>query len=151
MSDRDPYAFHTFPRGDLQVPIGRRQALLTLVTESKVRDGQSRGGNAFKLSALGSLADELLGLMTPAPMPGCRVTEEKGLVWAHLSGQEQPVELFPAGSPARSVFDRFDGRTRLEVVAHDLAAEQDWEAEKGFAYVRGLFLHLITLGVCVPH
>lgn len=150
MTARDPYAFETYPRGELAVPISRREVFLTALTEARVREGQSRGANAFKLSALGALQDDLLALLTPAPVPGCRVLVDGELVVAHLPGVERPTELFPAESPANSVLDRFDGRTMIEVIGRALALEQGWEQDKAFAYVRGVFLHLITLGVCRP-
>jgi hypothetical protein len=150
VGERERYAFELFPRGDLSVAIDRREALLRVFTEVKVHDGQSRGGNAHRLSALGSLGDEVLGLLSPTLQPGCRIEEGEGLVWAQLSGARRPMVLFPADSPARSVFERFDGLTMIEALARTLAAEQEWTEAKAFAYVRGLFLHLMTLGVCVP-
>ena len=150
MTERDPYAFETFPRGDLSLPISRRQALLTAFTESKVRDSQSRGVNAFKLSALGTMPDELLALMTPRPVTGCRLAEQDGVIVAYLPRADRPVTLFPADSPAMSVYRRFDGQTMIEVMAREMAADREWEQNKAFGYVRGVFLHLITLGVCWP-
>jgi hypothetical protein len=151
VSERERYAFELFPRGDLPVAIDRRQALLAVVTQFKVCDGQSRGGNAHRLSGLGSLGDEVLGLLSPALVPGCRIEEGEGLVWARLPGAKRPVALFPADSPARSVFGCFDGSTTIDVLAGRLAAEQEWTQAKAFDYVRGLFLHLVTLGVCAPN
>jgi hypothetical protein len=150
VAERDRYAFELFPRGDLPIAIGRREALLKVVTDLRVRAGQGRGGNAHRLSGLGSLGDEVLGLLSPMLLPDCRIEEGEGLVWARLSGARRPVALFPADSPARSVFDRFDGQTMIESLARTLAAEQEWAEAKAFAYVRGLFLHLMTLGVCAP-
>lgn len=146
---RDPFAFETFPRGDLQLKIDRRQMFMTAVTAAKVREGRQRGGNAFTLSSLGNLADELLGLLSPTLVPECRIESANGFVWAHVSGQD-PIKLFPSDSPAHAIVTRFDGRTMIEVLARELGADQGWEAAKAFAYVRGLFLHLTVLGVCLP-
>lgn len=144
-------AFETFPRRDLSIKIGRRQALLTVATELKVREGHGRGKPAFRLSALGKLADEMLALVSPVPVPGCEIAEKDGLVWAYLEESHEPLMLFPSASPARSVVRRFDGRTMLEVIARHFAAEMDWDQARGFAYVRGVFLHLTELGVCLPN
>jgi hypothetical protein len=46
--------------------------------------------------------------------------------------------------------ERFDGRTPLREIAEGVRAVSGWEPERAFAYVRGVFLHLVTLGVCVP-
>lgn len=150
MSERDRFAFETYPRGDLPVKIDRRQMFLSFATAARVREAESRGVNAFRLSSLGSLADELLGLLSPAQVPGCRLAEDRGLVWAHLPGARQPVALCSSDSPARTILHRFDGHSMIERIARDLAADQAWSEAKAFAYVRGLFLHLIVLGVCVP-
>lgn len=150
MSEQDHFAFEMYPRRDLAVKIDRRQMFRTFATASEVREGQRRGGNAFTLSSLGSLADELLGLLVPATIPGCRIAEDSGLVWAHLPGADRPVALFPIDSPARTILHRFDGRSMVEVIARDLAADQEWSEAKAFAYTRGLFLHLTVLGVCLP-
>lgn len=149
MTERDPYAFETFPHGDLLLPIGRRQALLTAVTESRVREGQQQGGNAFKLASLGSLPDELIALLTPRLAAGCTIRDDGRFVVADIEGRD-PVALFPIGLPASQVVARFDGRTMVESIAATLAAEQEWDHERALRYVRGVFLHLITLGVCWP-
>ena len=151
MTERHTYAFETFPRGDLTIKIDRRQALLTVATQLKVRERQSRGEAAYRLSALGSLADERLAVVSPVPVPGCAIAEQDGFVWAHVPGVERPTKLFPVESAARSVFNRFDGRTMLEVVARHLSAEVHWDDAKAFAYVRGVFLYLTELGVCLPN
>lgn len=144
-------AFDTFPRRDLSIKIGRRQALLTVATELEAREGHRGGKPAFKLSALGHLADELLALVSPVPMPGCEIAEKDGFVWACFEESHEPLLLFSSASPARSVVHRFDGRSMLEVIARHVAAEMNWDEARGFAYVRGVFLHLTELGVCVPH
>ena len=100
MPERDLFAFDTFPRGDLSLRIGRRQVLLTAVTESKVRDTHNSGGNTFRLSALGSMPDELLALITPRPVAGCELGEKEGFFVARLPGTNRPVRLFPTDCPA---------------------------------------------------
>ena len=38
----------------------------------------------------------------------------------------------------------------IEVIAREIAVDYRWEPTRAFVYVRGVFLHLITEGMCWP-
>jgi hypothetical protein len=147
---RDPYAFENYPRAELSIAIPRRQALLTTVTEARVREGQSAGGEAMRIASLGTLPDELIALFTPRPIDGCVFSRQDGFVVATVGPRADPIKVCPASLPAAGVLARFDGRTMLESIARALASEQGWDDALALRYVRGVFLHAISLGVCWP-
>jgi len=144
------YTFEEFPRSSLKFKFNRRQFFSTLAGEVQVHKGQTQGGSAYKLPQLGSLPDEQLACYIPMVVPDCTISVKEGFVWGQPPALGQMVKLFPTEPPALLAFNRFNGLTPLGAVGHRLAQEMGWERERGFAYARGLFLHLITLGVCLP-
>lgn len=150
MTGVDSDAFDTFPRGRLSLKWDRRKVLSMFATELRVLADARHGGSAYKLSDLGNLPDDLLELMTPVIVPGCTITERQELMWGGFARSTRRVRLFSAASPARRVCESFDGRTPLGVIGRRLAEETGWEPTRAFAYTRGVFLHLVTLGFSLP-
>lgn len=128
----------------------RRQIFHKLVTDVRVSEGRSRGGVALRLADLGSLPDEQLAFFCPALVPGCALVEDAGVLWAAVAEQGGRVRLFTPTRESRLAIDSFNGATPLRDVAHNLARHTGWDLDHSSAYVRGLFLHLVTLGVCLP-
>lgn len=142
--------FEQFPRARLQVAWARRDALLSLWREFKVAAEKREGHVAFQLPALGTLPDEMLALIRPALAAGCRIEESEGLMWGRRALATKPIRLFPTSSPAMRVLDHVDGDSLLGDVARQLGAETGWPPELAFAYTRGVFLHLVAVGICRP-
>jgi hypothetical protein len=141
--------FEAFPRAPLPLRWQRRQLLRLFTDEVRILLEPGRQGAACRLADLGTLPDEVLGRLTPCLAEGCPLRAQGGALWASPEGA-QPLRLFGAESQARRVVERFDGRTPLREIAEGVRAVSGWEPERAFAYVRGVFLHLVTLGVCVP-
>ena len=144
------YAFDQFPRCDLSLKLDRRQVLFGVATQFRVRQERSRGKATYRLSELGSLTDEQVAPIAPMMVPGLALLEHQRFLWADHPSPKRRVRLFPLESPARLAFDRFDGQTLIDTIAGDLAVATGGDKPHAFAYVRGLFLHLVTLGICVP-
>lgn len=125
--------FATFPRARLVLKWHRRQLLSSLTTELRVRSEQSHGVASFKIPDLGLMPDDILEIMTPVRLPGKRTTD-----------------LFPAAAPAARVLELCDGSRMLAEIARRLVQENGWDEPYAFRYVRGVFLHLVTVGVCLP-
>lgn len=51
---------------------------------------------------------------------------------------------------SRLVAARFDGRATLGEIAHQVACELAWDEAYAFAYVRGIFLQLVSTGLYLP-
>jgi hypothetical protein len=122
--------FAAFPRRPLTLRWHRRQMLTSLATELRVRSQRRDGGNDMKIADLGTLPDEILELMTPILAP-------------HYAAEQ----FGPAFS---AVIERMDGRSTLREIAGRLAAETGWNADHAFAFTRGVFLHLVSEGNCLP-
>ena len=125
--------FAAFPRARLTLKWNRRQLLASLTTELRVRSEQADGGANFKIPDLGLLPIEMLEIMTPVRVPG-----------------EPIADLFPPASPAARVLTLCDGSRMLGEIARQLSLENGWDSRHALNYARGVFLHLVTLGVCLP-
>ena len=150
MTDPSQDAFEAFPRQRLALKWSRRQLLAALSTERRVVSAQRRGGTAYKLPDLGTLPDDLLELLTPVVVAGSRIVEDQGAFWGTPGAGGPRVRLFSAASVAASALAHFDGSAPLGVIAARLAGQTGWDPYRSFAYTRGLFLHLVSWGFCLP-
>jgi hypothetical protein len=58
--------------------------------------------------------------------------------------------LFLLDSPALLAFNLLNGQNSLAEVSRQVTDKQAWTKQRGFAYVRGLFLTLVQYGLCMP-
>jgi hypothetical protein len=149
MAWRSNEAFEQFPRKRLTLKLDRRQMLSLFTTELRVASDVACGNVAMKLPDLGTVPDEVIELLKPRRNPECRIVEEDGVICGYCAG-ERRVALFSSDAPARSVLKDFDGQVPLWKAGTNLAEATGWDSARAFAYVRGVFLHLVTLGVCFP-
>lgn len=148
-ADPGPESFEHYPRGPLRLRWARRDLFAGLVAQVRVLAEPGRRGGARRLAELGTLPDEVLGALRPGLAAGGSARVEQGYV--HASDAEgRGVPLFEAGSPAHAALVLFDGCTPLREAAQALAASLGWEPARAFAYARGVFLHLVSLGICAP-
>ncbi len=84
----------------------------------------------MRIADLGTLPDEILELMTPILAP-------------HYAAE-------PLGAELAAVVRAIDGRSTMRQVADRLAAEAGWDGVHAFGYARGVFLHLVSGGHCLP-
>jgi len=154
--DSESFPFGKFPRGNLALGVSRRGFLTALKTEVLVLGGKNEGGLAFKLSELGSWSDQELSEVIPQIKPGSVIQVQDGYVLgyhpetAREKFVSKPLILFPLDSPALYAYNLMNGFTTLDQVSSRLADETGWDTIQSFAYVRGLFLWLVWLGICVP-
>lgn len=146
----DQYDFEHFPRQALTFRFSRRQLFANFKIQWAVAEGEERGGKGYKLSLLGMLPDRQLALIIPMIVPDCHISVSDGFVWGKLPDPAQRLKLFPHKDTPLCVFNLINGRTPLEHIATCLQQQVAWERERSFAYVRGFFLHLVQLRVCVP-
>jgi len=91
-----------------------------------------------------------LAALVPEVFPDCKITLRDGFVCGTPAQYLQPVRLFPAGFPALTVFNLFNGMDSIAGVSRQAAQQTGWTPEHSFAYVRGLFLYLVQARVCQP-
>jgi hypothetical protein len=132
-ADTKTIDFVAYPRARLVLKWGRRQLLSSLRTELRVRNDVTRGGASYKIPDLGILPDELLELLTPV-----------------VTRPIQAIGLGAADATAMRVAALFDGQRTLGAVAAQVGEERGWDEHHSFAYVRGVFLHLVAHGLCLP-
>lgn len=132
MSDADDPA--RFPRGRLTLAWTRRHVLSSLVTEARVSRDEAAGGTVVKLADLGTMPDEILELQRP-------------LLFGAATAERSVILRL---GEARQAAARFDGRTTLGEIAHQMAGELGWDEAYAFAYTRGVFLQLVSEGLAAP-
>ena len=142
--------FENFPRRALALAPTRRELLAAVASELNAYSGRVDGRSSFRLVDLGLLPDDLLGELAPGLDRSIRTWEQEDGIWAQPGWAVDALTLIPAEKPAQSVFRRMDGRQTLADIAANLAVELDWPQARAFAYVRGVFLHLVTCRVCAP-
>jgi hypothetical protein len=143
------YAFEDFPRKNLVIASSRRQLFADLVMQVRVMEGESRGGVGVRLSKLGALSNCELAPFVPQVRPDCQISTTADAVWARLPDEAHPVQLFVRDPATLCAFNSMNGRTRLSAVGEHLAETLGWTPARGFAYARGVFLHLVQLRVGV--
>lgn len=122
--------FASFPRARLKLQWNRRQLLTSLTTELRVRSERGEGGADLKLPDLGLFPDDLIELLTPIVRDG----------------------YIPEGENEfrRAVALMMTGDLTIAQIARRLEAEIGWDAQRAFQYARGVFLHLVSEGQCLP-
>jgi len=150
MADNSGYPFEKVAHGRLPISTSRRKFLPTLLTELESHNKKMDGGIVLKLADLGNCPDEELAFVMPVIVPTCKISTEENHVYARLPSISQPIELFPLGTPAVTVFNLFDGTATLDEISEYLSHETGWDIAHAFAYTRGFFLWLVLAGVCLP-
>ncbi len=150
MGRDDNYDFERLPRGRLNFSVSRRQFFPALLQEFLAYCDSIEGRPAHNLAELGLWADEDLYRLCPRIAPECKIHVQDGLVWAQHPTSKQPIKLFPIDSPARVAFNEMNGLKSLREIAQQVQSITDWDEQRSFAYVRGLFLWLVFTKVCRP-
>jgi hypothetical protein len=143
------YPFEQFPRGEIKVITPRRKFLSAIMTQVRVYNKSGSTHVGRKLSDLGLWTDEQMYCVAPILAPGSQIERKEQYLCATPTGG-RPLMLFPQTSPAMTVFELFDGVNTLVEIADTLAVQTGWPEEKAFAYTRGVFLSLVTVGLCQP-
>jgi hypothetical protein len=142
-------AFEDFPLKELRFVLSRRQLFTDLIMQALVIVGEADGGVGIRLSQLGNLPDAELAHFVPAMRPDCTLWSTDDAIWGKLPDDPQSIRLFPRQPATLCAFNAMNGRTALDAIGRKLAHEMGWEPARGFAFARGLFLHLVQLRVCV--
>lgn len=151
MSDQnDEFPFEEFGREKLPINLPRQSVFVALLDEISVFNGEASGGVGYKLTDLGSRSDEELYGLIPFILPGCRVHIEGRYVWGSPPDGSRSCRLFSLNSPALVVYNLINGENALSEITDALRKQTDWEEVRCFAYVRGVFLSLVTVGMARP-
>jgi len=147
--DNNAFDFENFPHGKLPVHLTRRQFFAGMVTEVRAFS-QTEAHPYYRLCDLGELPDADLAHTVPVPLPGSEVFTEEGYIWGRAAEAKNPVRLFPADSPANYVLQQFSTENSIVAAGRNLAVHTQWDKQRAFAYVRGVFLWLALARLYVP-
>jgi len=146
----DNQRFANTPRRELSFKFNRREFFANLGMDMRVAEGERRGGVGVKLAQLGELSDTELAPIVPQVRPDCRILLQDPYVCAQKPDAPEPVRLFRTDQATLSAFNGMNGRNPLGVIGQQVAQQMQWPPGQGFAFTRGLFLHLVQLQVVVP-
>jgi len=144
------YAFEKFPRGTLVFTYNRRELWSALRANMEAVAKKAQGGAVYTLADLGDFPDEQIAEVTPIVVPDCQISERDGFIWGQAPNTPHTVCLFPSNSPALAAFNLFNGINFVCEASAELATIMNWDPDHSFAYTRGLFLALVTAGICQP-
>jgi len=108
------------------------------------------GRPQFQISELWSLPDDALAKIIPAVHPQAEILVGADHVAARVPQNTEPVFLFGQEPTEAFVFNRFNGMTPIAEIADEVVGGFGETPERAFAIVKGLFLRLVRLRVCVP-
>jgi hypothetical protein len=104
----------------------------------------------YKLADLWDVSEESLSTLEPLISPGVDILLESGKVFCRTPANASLEFLFDADEENLFVFNRFNGSNSVGRIASELSISMKWSPEQSYAHVRGLFLKLIRLRVCIP-
>lgn len=136
------------PRRPLTFTVSRRELFTSLKSEANRWRSQDELP-AYKLKALGTLADEELAGMIPALVDGCRLSVSDGMVLGWTRDDHAPRKLFPATRANLLALYSIDGLSTLGEIA-DWVADETPLPERSFACARAIFLELVMARMAVP-
>ena len=150
MSKNNHYPFEKFPHITLTFSVPRKQLLSSILDEMLVSRKRGAGEEAHKLSQLGKWSDEQLAPVVPLVVSGANIKIKESFVTGTSPGKEERIQLFPLDSPALLAFNMFNGYHSLSETASALVEQLNWDSPQSFAYVRGVFLAMVMIGICQP-
>jgi hypothetical protein len=128
----------------------RRKFLRGLMGNAVVMWDEISGIPQLNMAELPELPAETLGQIKPLILAEVKISVGENDVKACLPQGDRELELFPIEPANLFVFNLFNGILCLDDIAAKLADFMDWSKDMSLAHTRGLFLHLVHLGICVP-
>ena len=136
-------------QGKLRIRASRRQLFTDLRETARALDADRAGRPALRLSDLGTMPPDELRAITPTIVAGSRIEVEADKVMIRQDGPV-PAASFGIHSLETNIFNLFNGYTSIGEASLAFAKAMDWQEERAFQAVRGVFLELVAGRVCVP-
>lgn len=146
---KKPVDFIGFPFQELEVRIPRRDLMQLMVEQLHIVSQAERTRSAFKLSDLGLMEFQQLKNLVPFIIPPYQVTIMNSVLYMQ-EGNGEKNELCSADEFTAMALHLFDGKKSIADISHHLAKTTALTADQCDAYARGLFLILVSCGVCRP-
>jgi hypothetical protein len=146
---KKPVDFIGFPYLELEVRIPRRDLMQQVAEQLHIFSQAERARSAFKLSELGLMELQQLKTLVPFIIPPYQVTVMNGVICMQERNREI-IELCSADEFTAAALYLFDGKKSITDISHRLAKTTTLTINQSDAYARGLFLILVSSGVCLP-
>lgn len=141
--------FISFPYQELEVCIPRRDLMQQVAEQLHIFSQAERARSAFKLSDLGLMEFQQLKSLVPLIIPPYQVTVINGVIYMQ-EGKREKIELCSADEFTATALHLFDGKKSIADISHHIAKTTALTTDQCDGYVRGLFLTLVSHGVCRP-
>lgn len=138
-----------FPYQEMEVRIRRRDLMQQVAEQLHIFSQAERARSAFKLSDLGLMEFQLLKNLVPFIIPPYQVIVMNRLLYIQ-EGNREKIEVCSADEFTSAALAQFDGKKSIADISHQLAKTTTLTASQCDAYARGLFLTLVSCGVCRP-
>ena len=142
--------YENFPRQKLPVQVNRRQFMRDLLNELRAARAGRTDHPALKLRDLGEMPDAELSWIVPVQIPGCVIATREDYISGRPAFSPSEIRLFSLDSPAAWVLRMFDGNRTIADTARSMAEYMDWDKNRAFDYVRGIFLQLVLNKIMMP-
>lgn len=143
-------SFWNYPYTDLKIRIPRRQVFSLLLKELHVFSNDEENIGSLKLSSLGSMENRKLEKLIPFINNEGKLFVQNEVIVLYNKGLEEPLNLCYADALSHFVIHLFNGKNSIKNISRSLSKHADISLGQSFNYTRGLFLTLVSFGVCVP-
>lgn len=141
--------FSRYPYQELDVCIPRRDLVQQVVEQLHIISHAERSASAFKLSDLGLMELGKIKNLVPAILHPYHVVVRDSAICIQ-ERKNKWVELCAADEYASAALNLFDGKKSIAIISRRLAKTTTMDESQCTAYIRGLFLTLVSCGVCQP-
>lgn len=142
--------FINYPYKELEIKVPRRLLLQLAIQELHIFSQPQRQDAAFKLSMLGEMEIKKIKTLVPVFIKPFKVFVLNGIVSIRDNNKEI-VGLCKADELSSLAIKLIDGKKDIAEIAGHLSQLNGTPIEKCTAYVRGLFLTLVSFGICIPN
>ncbi len=143
-------SFWDYPYADLSIRIPRRQLFTLLIKELHIFSDDEKNNGSLKLSSLGSMEDKMLEKLIPFIKSENNIFIKDKVIVLDNKSLDEPLKLCCADELSQFVIELFNGKNSIKNISRSLSMHADISLVQSFNYTRGLFLTLVSFGVCVP-
>jgi hypothetical protein len=143
-------SFWNYPYTDLKIKIPRRQLFALIVKELHIFSNDEDSIGSLKLSSLGSMEDKMFEKLIPFINHEDKIYVKNKAIVLYNKSLEEPQELCCADDLSHLVINQFNGNNSIKYISKSLSKNAGISLAQSYNYTRGLFLTLVSFGVCVP-
>jgi hypothetical protein len=143
-------SFWNYPYEDLKIKIPRRQLFTLIIKELHIFSNDEESIGSIKLSSLGSMGDKKLENLIPFINNEDKLFVQNEVILFYNKSLEEPLELCYADDLSQFVIKLINGNNSIKDISRSLSMHAGISLIQSYNYTRGLFLTLVSFGVCVP-